>query len=147
MNFPFPANLDIDPRRQSIGHRDAYAMQAAGESIGAIARSLVELSPGMEPGEGQNYNRDLFFGMQADRYAAAVVGHRCRAVQMQGYVDVTGESGERFIGGIIYGLGQNMGGRTGVGIHPGPLPDRFQSLEYAEGCFIVGLFGHDRKSE
>jgi hypothetical protein len=62
-------------------------VQAAGEAVGA-ARALVELAAGVQAGEHQLDHGRLFFGVQAERNAAAVVFDADRAVGVQRDLDL-----------------------------------------------------------
>src|SRR5690606_37165253 len=80
-------DLDLEALRQRIGDRNADAVQAAREGIGA-ARTLVELAAGMQAGEHDLDRGHPFFRVDADRDAAAVILDRDRTVRVHGHADV-----------------------------------------------------------
>jgi hypothetical protein len=66
---------DLQALRQRIGDGHADAVQAARERVGA-ARALVELAARVQARENDFDGRDAFFGVDADRDAAAVIFDR-----------------------------------------------------------------------
>ena len=66
-------DLDFQPGRQRIGHRNADAVQAAREAVGVAGFLLVELAAGVQLAEDQLDRRPAFFRVDFDRDAAAVV--------------------------------------------------------------------------
>ena len=62
----------LQPLRQRVGDADADAVQAAGKAVGRAA-ALVELAAGVQARVDDLDHAHLFFRMQADRNAAAVV--------------------------------------------------------------------------
>ena len=65
--------------RQRVDHRDADAVQAAGDLVGI----LVEFSAGMQLGHDDLGRRDAFALVDVDRNAAAVVAHGDRTVGVE----------------------------------------------------------------
>jgi mRNA-degrading endonuclease toxin of MazEF toxin-antitoxin module len=80
--WPSRHTVTSQPLRQRVGDADAHAVQAAAEAVGT-AGALVELAAGVQPGEDDLDHRHLFFGVQAERDAAAVVVDADRAVGVQ----------------------------------------------------------------
>jgi hypothetical protein len=75
--------------------------------------------------------------MEADGNAAAIVGDRDRAVEMQQDMQVLRVTAERFVGGVVDDFLDDVRRRVGAGVHAGALAHRFESLEDAEGGFVV----------
>jgi hypothetical protein len=136
-DFSFAPHFDRDTGRQRIGHRDADAMQAAGEGVGRVAGVLVELAAGMQSGEGQHHHRYFLVGMEADRNAATVVGDGNRAIEVEQHVEVFRMAAECLVGGVVDDLLDDVRRRVGAGVHAGALAHRLQSLEDTEGGFVV----------
>ncbi len=133
MDLAFAPHFHFDTEGQRIGHRDADAVQAAGKRIGGIAGLLVELAAGVQAHEGEHDDRNLFLRMQADRDAAPVVRHRDGTAPLYRHMQVLGKAGQRLVGGVVDDFLDDVGGRVGAGVHPGPLAHGFQSLQDAEG--------------
>jgi len=114
-------------------------VQAAGESVSRVAGALVELAARVQAGEGEHDYRNLFFGMQANRNAAAVVGDRDRTVAMHADVDVQGLAGQGLVGRVVDDLLDDVGRRVGAGVHARPFAHRLETFEYTEGGFVVVL--------
>jgi hypothetical protein len=113
---------------QRIGHRNADAVQAAGEGISALAGGLVELAAGMQAGEHDNDRRLLLGRMRADRNAAPVVLHRHRTIEMDAHRQRFGVTGQRFIGGVVDHLLDEVRRRVGAGVHARPRAHRLQAF-------------------
>mmetsp|Transcript_81331 Transcript_81331/g.225986 ORF Transcript_81331/g.225986 Transcript_81331/m.225986 type:complete len:550 (-) Transcript_81331:503-2152(-) len=127
----------LQPLGECIRHRHAHAVQAAGEAVGA-ARALVELAAGMQPREHDLHHWHALFRVQAEGNAAAVVGHRDRAVDMQGQVDALAETGQGLIGGVVDHLLDDVQRVVGTGVHARPLLDGLQALQDADRGFAIG---------
>src|SRR3546814_10452683 len=46
-------------------------------------------------------------------------------------------TGQGFVGGVVDNFLKDVQGIVGTGIHARPLPHRLQSLQNADGCFVV----------
>ena len=68
------ADLQLQPGRQRVDHRDADAMQAARDLVGV----LVELSAGMQLRHDDFGSRNAFAGVDIGRNPAPVVDHGAR---------------------------------------------------------------------
>ena len=69
----------VEPLREGVDHRDADAVQAAGD---LVAAAVAELAAGVQDGEHDLEGRALFLLHDRDRNTAAVVDDRDRAVRM-----------------------------------------------------------------
>ncbi len=68
-------DAQLERGRQRVDHRDADAVQAAGDLVGV----LVEFSAGVELGHDDLGRRDAFALVDVGRDAAAVVAHGARS--------------------------------------------------------------------
>ena len=71
--------------------------------------------------------------MQTDRDAATIVFNAHAAILVQGDEDVLSMTTERFVGGIVNDLLNDVQWIFGAGVHARPLPDRFESFQDADG--------------
>ena len=118
-------DADLDLGRQRVDHRNADAMQAAGEGV-VLA---VELAAGVQAGQDQFDARDAFLGVDVDRHAPAVVGHLAAAVGVQHDRHRFGVAGQGFVDGVVdHFLGQ-MVRAGGVGVHARAAFDRVQARQ------------------
>ena len=135
-----PRDLDFEPLRQGVDHRDADAVQPARGPIGA----RIELAAGMQRRHDDFERRFLRkFRMRIDRNAAAVVGDGEPAAGFIGHVDPGGMAGDRLVHGIVDDFGEEVMQRRLVGaadIHAGAAADRLQALEHFDrGRSIEGF--------
>ena len=87
----------------------------------------------MQTGEDDFYGRYFFFRMEADRYAAAIVFDANAAILVQGDEDIRAMPTEGFVGSIVNDLLNDVQWILGAGVHAGPLSDRFESFQDADG--------------
>ena len=87
----------------------------------------------METGEDNFHRWHFFFRMQTDRDAATIVFDAHAAIFVQSDEDIFSMTTERFIGGIVNDLLNDVQWILGTGVHAWPLPDRFESLQDADG--------------
>ncbi len=117
-------DLDLDLVGQGVDHRDAHAVQAAGELVVLVG----ELAAGVQLGEDQLDAGDAFFRVDVHRHAAAVVDHFQRVVGVEDHLDGLGVAGQRFVDAVVDDfLGQVVGPRRCRCTCPGacaPGPDR-----------------------
>ena len=66
---------------------------------------------------------------------------------MQHDVNVFGETGQRFIGGVIDDFLDDVCRRIGAGVHARPLAHGFEPLEDTEGGFVVTRVAHGVKRQ
>src|SRR5574343_1612516 len=132
-------DLDFEARGQRIGHRDAYAMQAAREAVGVARILLVELAAGVQLAEDQFDRRLAFFRVDFDRDAAAVVGHLDHPIGPDGDRYFLGKTGQRFVGRVVDDFLHDVGRAGRPGVHARAFLDRFEVLEDADrGGGVIG---------
>ncbi len=125
-------DFDLEALGQRIGDRDADAVQAARERIRA-ARAFVELAAGVQAREHDLDRGHAFFGVDADRDAAAVIFDRDRAVRVHRDADVLAIATQRLIGGVVDHFLDDVERIFRAGVHARTLFHRFESLEDADG--------------
>ena len=134
-------DLDVEAARQRVDHRHADAVQAAGDLVALAAELPARVQHGQDDlGRGLA----LVLGVVVDRDAASVVGHAAAAVGEQGDVDAGAVARHRLVDGVVDDLVDEVveAGRTGGSdVHPGPLPDRFETLENGD---VLGGIRHAR---
>ena len=131
-------DLHVHPGGQRVDHRDADAVQTAGDRV----RLAVELAAGVQHGQ-----RDLDAGLlqlrvQVDRDAAAVVDDPHPAVGQQHDVDGVAVAGQRLVDGVVDDLPDQVVQAAlagGADVHAGPLADRLQALEHGDRLGAVLL--------
>ena len=77
-------NLDAQGLRQRVDHRDAHAVQAAGD---LVATAVAELAAGVQDGQHDLDGRAAFLLDDADRDAAALVAHGDAVVRVDRDLD------------------------------------------------------------
>ena len=90
-------DLDLDLRRQRVDHRDADAVEAAGDLVAVAA----ELAAGVQLGERDLDAGHLELGVDVDGDAAAVVDDPAAAVGQQGDVDAVAVAGHGLVDGVV----------------------------------------------
>src|SRR5262245_20604387 len=123
MLFAVAPDRDPQPGRQRVHHRDADAVQAAGNLVGV----LVEFSAGVQLGHDDLGRRYAFALVDVGRDATAVVVHGAGAVRIERDRHLGGVAGERFVGRVVYEFVDHVrqpGPVIGVAdIHARPLAD------------------------
>ena len=140
-NPALAADLEFQPNRQGVDHRNANAMQATRNLVGV----LVELSAGMQLRHDDFGSGDAFGGVDIGRNAAAIVGHGAGSIRVQGDRHKGSVPSQGLVDGVVDDLVDHvMQARAVVGIadiHARPLADRIQALENLDGIGAVfGLF-------
>ena len=134
-------DLDVEAARQRVDHRRADAVQAAGDLVALAAELPARVQHGHDDlGRGLA----LVLGVVVDRHAASVVGHAAAAVGEQRDVDAGAVPGHRLVDGVVDDLVDQVveaGRAGGSDVHPGPLPDRFETLENGD---VLGGIRHAR---
>ena len=64
---------EVEPFGERVDHRDADAVQAAGDLVGIVVRRVLELTAGMELGHDDLGRGDAFLLVDPGRDAAAIV--------------------------------------------------------------------------
>ncbi len=132
-----------EPARQRIDHRNADAMQSAGDLVGI----LVEFPAGMELRHDDFGGGNAFAFMDVGRNAAAVVAHGAGTVRIEPHEDLFGEAGERLVDGVVDDLIDHVvqaGTVVGIpDIHARPLAYGIEPLEHLDqfGVVIGGCRG------
>jgi hypothetical protein len=123
-----PVHDDLQPLAQRIDHRDADAVESAGDLVAVF----VELAPGVQHREGDLDCRLLLRGMHVHRNATAVVGHRNRVVGVDGDVDGVTMAREclvdRVVDNLVYQVVEPILA-GGADIHARAFAYRLQTLE------------------
>ena len=108
---------------KGIDHRHPYAVQAAAELVVLAGK----LAAGVKGGE---YDLDpglALLGVHIHRHAAAVVGHRQRAILVQYDIDLVGVAGQCLIDAVVdHFLGEVVGSGS-IGIHARAFAYRLQA--------------------
>ena len=137
------ADLELQPVRKGVDHRDADAVQAARDLVGI----LVEFPAGMELGHDDLGRRDAFAGVDVGGDAAAVVDDGHRAVGIERHRDEVGMAGQRLVDGVVDDLVDHVvQARAVIGVadvHAGALAHRVEALEDLDGigAIFVGIVG------
>ena len=139
MDLAPSADLELEPVRQRIDHRDADAVQAAGHLVGV----LVEFSAGVELGHDDLGRRYTFRRVQVGRDAAAIVGDGARAVRIERYRHQRRVPAQRFVDGVVHHLVDHVVQARAViriaDIHARTFPDGVEALQDLDG--IRPVFG------
>src|SRR5207248_11444894 len=102
--------------------------QATGDFVAAAA----ELAAGVQHGQHHLEGRSLLDLVHVDRDAAAVVGHRHRAVLVDGDGDVVALPGQRLVDAVVDHLVDQVVEAAEVGaadVHAGPPTHRLQPFQ------------------
>ena len=126
-------HLYFQPRRQRIGHRHANAMQAAREAIRRGAVAFVEFAAGVQLRKHDFDRRHFLNRMHLDRDATPVVLDSYRAIAMQHHPDALAITAQRFIGGVVDGLLNDVQGAIRARVHARTVANGFQSFEDGNG--------------
>ena len=135
----------VHPVGQGVHHRDADAVQTAGDLVGI----LVELTAGMELGHDDLGRRDTFFLVDVSRDAPTIITHRGRTVGMERHQDFRTMAGKGFVDRVVDDLIDHvMETRTVIGItdiHARALAhgvEPFEDLDRLRAVFLIRLFRH-----
>jgi len=130
MDFAVAADAHFDLAGQGIDHGHADSVQAARELVVAIG----EFAARMQAGQDQFDAGDAFLGVDVHRHAAAIVGHRDRAIRVHDDFDGMGMSGKGFVNRVVDDFLDQMVGARGVGVHARSTFDRFEAREHLDVC-------------
>ncbi len=131
--------LHPDPGRKRADHRDANAVQAAGNLIA----TLLELSSGVKASHDDFKGRATYFWMFLDRNAAAVVLNRYFVIGMQDNFDGVAGPGQGFVDTVIDDLVDKLLEPLLVcpsDVHAGPAADTFEPFEDLNICGPIGQY-------
>ena len=131
-------HVELEPLGQRVDHRDADAVQAAGDLVALAA----ELAAGVQYGEHDLGGRLVVLRHDADRDAAPVVEHDDRVVGLDGDGDAVGIAGERFVDRVVDDLVDQVVEAPrprGADVHAGTLADRVEALEDCDVLLVVAL--------
>ncbi len=127
----------LEPARQRIDHRDADAVQAAGDLVGV----LVEFPAGVELGHDDFGGGHAFALVDVGRNAAAVVADGAGTVGIEPHDDFLGVAGKRLVDGVVDDLIDHVmqaGAVIGVAdIHARPLAHGIEPLEHLDRFRVV----------
>jgi hypothetical protein len=133
---------DFEALRKRVRHRDAHAVQAAGDVIDALA-GFRELAARVQHAEGDFHRGLLLLRVHVHRDAAALVLDLDRAVLEHAHGDALAVAGERLVHRVVDRLLHDVQGMHGVRVHPRHAPHGLQALEGLNGGGVVDLlFGH-----
>ena len=143
-HFPHPAQAP-DPQlqhlRQGIHHRNAHAVQAAGDLVAV----LVELTAGMQLGHDDLGRRHALFLVDIHGDAATIVAHGHRPIGIKAHIHPVGMAGQRLVNGVVHHLIHHVvqaGPVIGVAdIHAGAFADSVQPLQHLDGTGAIFLCG------
>ena len=132
------ADLHVELLRQRVDHRDADAVQAAGDRVAAPA----ELAAGVQDGQDHLERRAAILGPGdgLDRDAAAVVVHARGTVGVQGDDDAIAIPRHRLVDRVVDDLVDEVmqaADAGGADVHAGPFADRLESLEDLDVLGVV----------
>ncbi len=119
------ADFDFAPFAEKVDDLHADAVQAARGFVGL----LVELAAELEPGHHAFERGDAQVGMDFDRNAAAVVGHRDRAIDVDGDRHFVGVAGHGLVDRVVDGFIDHVvqAAQAGVAdVHARPFADVLQ---------------------
>ena len=137
-DVPLGVDLDVDRGRQRVHHRDADAVQPAGDGVGVA----VELAARVQHRHDDLDRGPLLHRVHADRDAAAVVDDPHPAVVLQHDLDAGGVARHRLVDGVVHDLPDQVVQPAlagGPDVHAGALADRLQPLEDRDRRCAVGV--------
>src|SRR5262249_31203767 len=145
VDLPVPGDLQPQPLAERVDHRDADAVEAARDLVGAV----LELAAGVELGHHDVDGVHPAHGrMRPDRDAAAVVLHADAAVDVDGDDDLRRRLGQRLVDAVVHDLVDQVVKSVDAGVtdvHARTLPDGLQALEDGDGrSAVLGHGGPDR---
>ena len=120
-------NIELEPRAERVDDRHAHAVQATGDLVAGAA----ELAAGVQHGEDDGGGRLAVLLHDADRDAAAVVGHGDRIVGVDRDCDRVAVPGERLVYRVVHDLVDEVveaARAGGADVHAGPLTDRLKAF-------------------
>ena len=131
------AHLDVQAGGQRVDHRDAHAVQAAGDGVAAAP----ELAAGVQHGE---HDLDAGLALAGDDVhgdAAAVVHDPDPAVGQQRHLDPVAVAGQGLVDRVVHDLVDQVVQATLTGrpdVHARPLAHGVQPLEDCDRTRVIG---------
>src|SRR5690606_7912707 len=117
----------------------ADAVQAAGDLVAVV----VELTAGVQLSHDDLRRRHALFLVDVDRDAAAIVGHRHRAVLVDGHGDVVGVPGQGLVDGVVDHLDHHVVQAGAVvyaaDVHAWTLAHGLQAAQHGDPAGIVDV--------
>ena len=140
---PGAADRQFEPLRKRVHHRDADAVQAAGNLVGIA----VEFPAGVKPRHDHLGGGHPFLVVDFGRDAASVVGDGDGPVGVERHADAVAESRQRLVDRIVHHLEHHVvEARTVVGIadiHAGALADGVEPAQHLDRLGVVsGRLAH-----
>ena len=141
MNLSLTTHRDLHPFAQGIHHGHTNAMQAAGHLVATSSK----LAAGMQHGEHRLQGTLACAWMHIGRNAAAVIGHRSRAVSTQHHNDAIAMPCEGLVHRVIHHLVHQVVQTTGSGgadVHARAFPDGLKPLQHLNlfsAVFVLDL--------
>src|SRR3984893_3145376 len=131
-------DLDLEPLRQRVDHRDADAVESARDLVSGV----LELAARVQHGEHDLGGRLAALLVDVDWNAAPVVAHRAGSVRVEDDLDAVAVAGQRLVHRVVDRLVDQVvqAVRAGVAdVHGGALADRLQPLEDLDVARGVGV--------
>ncbi len=129
-------DLDDQPGRERVDHRDAHAVETAGHLVAAP----TELAAGVEQGQRHRHRGQLLAGSGVGGDAAAVVDDLDAAVGPEREHDAVAVAGQRLVDGVVDDLGDQVVQAAlagGPDVHARTLADGLETLEHRDGRGVV----------
>ena len=143
IDLAVPADLHLQVGGQGVDHRDADAVEAAGDLVGAG----IELAAGVEAGHDHLDRGQVFAGVQVHGNAPAVVLYGDAVIRMDGDLDVVAMPAHGLVDGVVHHFIDQVVEAFEAGIadvHGRPFPHGLQALEDLD--FIGVVLPFTRKS-
>ena len=128
IDLAVPADLHLQVFGQGVDHRDADAVEAAGDLVGAG----VELAAGVQAGHDHLHRGQILAGVQVHGNAPAVVLHGDAVVRMDRDLDFVAMPAHGLVDGVVHHFVDQVveAFRAGIAdVHGRPFPHGLQALE------------------
>src|SRR5215510_12934766 len=128
INSAVALDLDFQSLRQSVNHRNTYAVQTTGN----LVRSFIELTTCVELGKHNFCGGDFFRLMNVHRNSTTIVDHRDAIIDVNRDINLVAITGQSLVNGVVHTFIHEMmkSPFTGVtDVHSGALSDRFQPFQ------------------
>ena len=138
MAFAVAVDLDLDPCRKRVDHRDTHTVEAARHLVPVA----TELATGVQHGEHDLGSGEVFIlGMFSDRDATAVVANLNAAVRKNRDIDPAAVAGHRLVDGVVDDFPDKMvqtRRARRADVHPWAFADGFEAFENGDVLRAVG---------